>query len=522
MNSNDLFTQPETAFILTSQHNLRLYLSYGFFGQRAVLQEDIWRDDFAVLPEGRAPVFCIPVHGSIVSTFYGDTLETTFPVLTEFDWSQVEKGVVRKAGKCESLFLLCGLIPVNYAKAFHFEKEEHRANFLSSPFSNLNLIADQAKVTPEMFSGNDIDISSFESCLKNPETNFEIDLEEYRLMDRVLGAVSLACHVIEKSGGEVSSWEQILSQNHEVLKTGTDSCPAWFRHPLRTCEGKEIDSFQSVEKKLFSVVFNKVSGLHRKQGWRPLNVLSEIETEFSQYASTDEIQQMYFDKMRDLIDCSEEFKGVKEGGNEVSKALLLFLMRTEDPERLINWSQAETKASPVTMATASFISGLAHGYNALPATIRMSDRDKRLKNAISNRINSKYQHLQKSINEAPVVQENKLSEKNSGNYGRILRLFTAKEVIAGSSIEPVAIELCEKAGWSDCVNTLVSAPADKDYDLAITQIKRKRKVMAVRIPGFGVVSHELDEDRFRERLTTEGPEMDEEIFREAAKKSINL
>lgn len=515
------FDPPEdrsALYFVTNRSNLVEILSSGLLTGRSGFQK--YYPDYLQYAPDRVPLFAGPLDESIVEAIDEQGPEDSFPVILEVDPSLLSQGKidalsnggeeisVEPGNPSGSVWAAPAVIPRQAIRSVMFMTEEAHQDFVSRPYENARTDAPPFRSGDEVCGPGQVTYEEVAEWLNNlPELDALGD-GSIRREDRVSGGVLTAIVAAEEEGHYSQPLLDLMrGEFFEVEREGPSALPVWFRQPLRPEDRRHISNLpKDHDSCLFRAVVDELLDVDLSERWNNEEVLNAIKNRFAE-TEVDEEGRDYilkqFDYLSDVIRARRRFDGFNEGGSDVIKSLLLVLVRPE-PSRLLSWSREDTGANTPIMVTAGLFSGIILGRKRMPADLRPSEIDDRLAWLAADRLREEY-----------------------GVYGPsdsvpATRPVDPIDVLLRADLEEeeprqVALEICRKAGWDDCVSTILIPPGDETMEMFYTRSRKdgRRKVAAFRIRGEAEVEYEISAEAFERRLREDGRGLDDEILEEA-------
>ncbi len=500
--------------LVTNRYNLLEFLSAGYLMPYQGFSK-YYADLLAIAP-GRLPLMRRPVDPSVVDAVMAEDA-TAFPVALELRQdldasgnvpALDSDGSVTDAGLADPVSVLApdGVIPLAWVRTVHFRTQQELDEHLAREYENIRADAVSYSVTPQLFGATGIDLVALTSFLTAlpPSPLTAGDLED---LDRLAGARGAILAAAPAIPGALRAVTALIADD----PPGTEEFPRWLSAALLS-NGKPDTS---ADGHLFATAVEVLRQEDRSAAWRPLAVLDRIEQALStrklaKKAATEIEKNLR--PIRSILRNERDFKAFDAAsGLSAAKALLLVFLRP-DAERVVSWDRSETGATTVEYAGAAALAGFLRGHKRASLELRTVGADQFLahKAAVAFSRVAADPLVPAEIGAADVVEEAGISGALTlrVRWGGQLMLEkvcqppSAAERLAAADLSSgkgrrAAIKVCRHLGWNDCARTVITAER-----FAVAH-DAQTKSMRVVVEGLPELAVEVDEARFRERLSTD-------------------
>lgn len=482
----------EGPLFLTNAPNLNHFLSLGYLGPfEAFGPQDLYYADLLVEVPGRLPLFRGPLHEQVVTHVQRESPRTTRAVILELDPEYLPDESVpvydahgdisNKPLTSPDWFLAAPplVLPLTSVRRLHFLSEDDRDEVLARRFDNVPPIRQEwVSVKPTLIDNRSFNLEAVLSWLSDYEKPKAPTQEAFREADRVAGAVALAAHYRPDLAKPLLA---IPYADHL-----DERLPNWFDLlrsdlPDQTLSDPDALIFASAVSILRSTSLTK---------WRPREILEEVWRRVVDHLPEEETDYLEkgFDRIRRILNNEEEFTASRSQRYPALQGLMLLLIR-EKPTHLLQWDPKETHAGETAHLTAALYAGLLYGHARLPLSLRDTETDRRIAEDVAR-------HLSSLPLPTPALKQSAKKEKSAKQD--LAGLLLSADLEAEGPYRRAALELCAALDWRDCVTSMLICP--NDDPVTMDYVMQKRKVVRFRVPGFAELTHDLNVERFRERL----------------------
>lgn len=518
---------------LTNRHNLLEILASGVIAPRAAFEK--YYDDLLALAPGRVPLLRGPVTREACEVVSGED-ETAFPVALELDSGKLAastfpsfggQGSASKLASSQALaWAPAGAIPLAAVVRLHFRSETERREHERRQYENVPDVSIPSEVSPGLFNLNDSGTAGLRAWLGQVAADTTMGAAEYTRVDRLTGATCMVAAaaparpevfralatLFTTSVSDAPQPKKRGKKDKEMAAAvGAAALPDWIMSVWRGGGAQPTD----LESRLFRAALKVFSGISRASGWRPVEALAaidaEVRTEKLNKAEDAEIARTT-DHIRAILRNVRDLKPFRpDSGLDVAKALLMVLLRPE-PARLLAWPRADIGASEAVFVTAAALSGALAGYKRLPANLREGELhgllSERIALVLSRSSGAAWPGTGFMTSALEVVEEEGQLMLRSGGgvvLSRRVAPPTLAQLISGldrskSELAQRCMDVCQVLGWNDCVVTTITLDSAEFH----VRAERKGSPMTLRVAGWPEVSVQLNDQRFGERLASEG------------------
>lgn len=538
----------DSIVFLTNRYNLLQILSASYIAPRESYSK--YYVDLLTLGPGRIPLVRAPVSKELQALVLREG-EASFPVALQLDADRVAEGKVPSlrtdggnarsslADKRAVAWAPSGAIPLSAVRGIIFQSNEDLAEHAARSYANISETVLPMVVDPSVFTGGTLSSETVTSWLQALPHDGS-DASVYLRGDRIAGAKCLAAISLERAPDAAATVLHLLSptarkRGGEPASVNEKPVAPWVAllttgSPVRTTGG-------DLNTRLFAAAAKVFETTDRQAEWRPVEILGQIETivQAKKLNKKDAGEILKnFESIRGILRNERDFKPFKPGsGLDVAKAILLVLMRPE-ADHLLEWPASETGADDSVTITAAVLCGLLNGREKLPIKSRPEQLDRFLAMSTASELSTGKDsvHLAGPLDGAELMVER---VSNKGTPARVSltwngealvtwdeRPIGAKGLLANVDFgrpeaEGVALELCRRLSWNDCVRTQLTI---ETAEVSISaQGKGKTVIAFLGLPGS--VTQKLDEKAFKKRLTSGEipPEQEKELLSLLAKQT---
>ena len=406
------------------------------------------------------------------------------------------------------VFAPAGVLPLRCVDAVHFRTQEELARSASArEYANIRPTDTRSLVSPELFGGDGVELDEMRQFLVGLAPSEGATSEFFDNIDRLNGARAMLVSACPPDPAVMRAVSVLLSA--DAPKGGP--LPPWLIAAIVSTPSKA----SGPDDHLYLAVCDVLRTEERSSAWRPAEVLTRIEQRVAEVkmARRDGAEiAKNLRPIRAILRNERDFKSFEpNSGLASAKALLLVLLRP-DPIRLMAWDRKETGADTDVMLAAAVLVGLLRGHKKLPLEMRTAALDDLLAVRASATSALLPDALSPLSSGAVVVKE-----EADEDGGAVLRLEwhdgvvtekrrsppSAKDRLLGADLsrspaEAIAINICRRLGWSDCVKTIVTSQPPSEFVLD-TQAQAVR----LTLPGVADVVYELDEAEFRRHVLSD-------------------
>lgn len=514
-------------FFLTNRYNLLEILSSGLIAPLSGYGK--YYSDLLELSPGRVPLVADPLPSTAIRRME-DAGSSAFPVALEIDPGQLRKdpipALLRDGSTSETTlqdprgaaWAPSGPLPLHVVSTIHFrsksELEEHEAR----RYENVRP-AETVGVDPDLFASDATAgvVEWLEQLAPVPIPT----TDDCELADRISGALLLAAARLPTGREALVEFAALLDARVKRRKRTAESrghLPEW----LWLLAGSSRRG-GSVDLRLFGACVDALAHMSRAEEWRPLELLDRIRAAVLQGRITKEeraLLEKEVDVIASVLRNERDFPRFRhDTGHPVAKALFLVLMRPE-PDRLLAWSDDETGADEVVTTTAAALTGVLRGRKSLDTQLRPEQLDRFLAAQEAVLLASTDSSVVPSGPAKVTVREEEdedgldVTVSSGGETLLSRRHAKPRDESAeagdtrGSPLDTdVAVEVCRRMGWTDCIRTKVRVrSADFQYEAS-------DNTAVFSFPGLVEPTFELRSAEFRRRLKDDGlaPEVKAEL-----------
>lgn len=344
-------------FFLTNRMNLN-----GVLGSRLITPRESFRKyyaDLLQLAPRRVPLLTgIPGMGhlDVVTRERG----SGSPVLIEFpaQLAGVADGVT------DDGVLYFRAVRIADAKAIHFPDDRSLREHRARAYGNVHPHDALLRVTPELFSGNGLDV-----VVASPSGTPSPD---WRRIDRIRGAASAAVNCASGSG-QLTLAAFMLGATGQELHFELPSWLSWTELDdlVPTREASDSPSPDAV---LFAAVYEGLAGFDIADTWSPGAVLALVVERVEASSLSGEDRQLVMrnlQRVKQLIDAEVDFEPFRSTASALTsaKALIMVLLRPNLGD-LLAWPSEETGADDLTKLAAAVFAGRLRGVAREAAELR--------------------------------------------------------------------------------------------------------------------------------------------------------
>lgn len=371
--------------ILTNRMNVMQIISTGLIRPRDAYDK-YYEDPLQWVP-GRIPIWVGNIPANIERHF---SEEHFFSVIIELNQSfinlenipalSVTMDFVQSCAlmieeKAILLFLPTGVIPISSVNSLHFMTADDLSDFKARGFDNIDLDSLPVKITPELFSGPDMDMDQLRKVLNTitlPEQNQ--DRSVFRRIDAFAGAIAMVAVNMPDSTEWINALGVLLDANVKIIGGLSTDIPLWIAGmkdlflKLEPQHGK--DDFVS---NLLDMTVRKLCSMNFRDGITPDAFVNDLINDLLLNSNEKELDGLERFRIRLKQILENETTKVSFSDDVprkiVQRALTLFLMRP-DPERVMKTAESSIAPGRQVLALSALISGAFSGYARLPKAIK--------------------------------------------------------------------------------------------------------------------------------------------------------
>lgn len=532
--------------VLTNRHNVLEYLSSGMVAPRAGIPK-YYRDLLAFASERDVIGLRAPLSADVVALAVEEAAETNFPVALELDVTRLTS----RALDCISIdgaikprpvthdgtaaWVGTGPISMDAVTRMHFRSQRDADEHLAREYQNVAADRAPVSVTPALFTGGSLSAEALKAWLATLAASPSEPEWQYTHLDRVRGAQLLA---LTTSPGRTAWLRDILKAvtptsaaapskgtkkakrtKSKITNVESGAAPPWLVSGLTSIASGTPSSNSDFESRLFAAALSVFMRTDREVKWRPLAVLSEIETWVSRDTSAGSNLELAknIESIRLILNNDRDFKPLNTGkGLDAAKALLMALLRP-DAERLLSWERERSGADDAVHSAAATLVGALSGYRLLPISLRRRGLDTFLEKIAVSRLSTGGDRdwMDPPMSDAFEVEVHETRQGDTGSVTVAWKRDTILEVeLAPASLRTRLLDLdvasgnnvalltriATLLGWTDCMRTTIVLPSP-EFSVAMYGKGRQIGISTV---GVVQVETSLELAAFRAKLESEG------------------
>lgn len=505
-------TESGSLYFLTNQYNLREILAGGFIGD-FFTYDDKYYSDYLMDCKGRVPYFK-EVYVDQLKHVTQDDPVTTFPVLLEVDAASVLSGdhVIFSPSVADYLVAVSTeRIPIEEVLSIIFMEEKQLMEFSVRKYDNMPLPLEKFKVDASMVQNRPYETPKLLNWLNNLPIGQFITTDQYVRVDRTAGALCLLTAFIKDDADGV---KYIIRSNDASGRPSRKptSIPEWLKDGFLPLVDFRLLTHSSSNQLFFFMICRELLQFDNKT-INQKNLVLERILDALKSAGLPESDTIAFQKSlsrtKQIINNEADFEVFRTPGYEISKALLLFLLRPRYDE-LFNWSLSETGASTDIMLTALSFAGLVTGRKSLSNTYKEASKDMEIKSTLlgnlvfpnkekptkakisrtkKGRVKNQQLGLELEQQERPYVVDdesilNRFLDSSFGENEKLLRME--------------AISYCSERSWDDCLDTILMF---KDCSKISLETIQDNDGTLFKFNGVPKIIYDLNVLNFKKRLT---------------------
>jgi hypothetical protein len=536
-------TQSSPIVFLTNRYNLLQILSASYIAPKESYSK--YYEDMLALGPGRVPLVRSPVSKELQALVLREG-EATFPVALEIAAEQVvdgklpslrSDGTISKSSLADDRTVAwapSGVIPISMIRRIIFRSKADLAEHTARSYDNISEAVLPMDVDPSVFNGGTVSAERVAGWLKELPRDGS-DAKAYVRADRIAGARGLATISLAHAPDAATTVMQLLSSatdkdRGKASPVAEKRVAPWIvsltaGSPVRAGVG-------DLNTRLFTAVAQVFEATDRRAEWRPIEMVARLESnvQAKKLSKKDAVEiAKNFESIRGILRNERDFKPFTPGvGLDVAKALLLVLLRP-DAENLLAWPASETGADDSVTITAAALCGLLNGRERLPVRLRPEKLDRFLALTVASELSTGKDSVQLT---RPRDRDELTIERipGEGASARLSLMWNgdslagwderpagSKDRLAGLDLdqpetERVALELCNRLAWNDCVRTQVTLDT---AEVSVSAQPKGKTVIAFR-GLLGSVTQKLDSAAFKKRISNG------EISREDEAKLLSL
>jgi hypothetical protein len=480
----------ERIFFITNQLNLREILTARYIGSLYGYDGKYYDDYLADCP-GRIPLFTSPLSRTAGVRVCESNPGILRPVYLEIKagalTGHVSFPAETKTPVCittEKLISLSDVLSINFLTA------EDMTETALREYSDLPDLRKLYRVLPDLFSDQDHTGEILAYLRSLPPVILPSDAE-YKIYDRIAGAVTLCLYYINGKKDILNFFLSAGFKNAGKVKL-PPALPDWFKLGLYPDYSKDLNSesvlFASAVKVLHTLTADTVNVKSE--------IIEQIRRETTLFNIPEETRKTLYsglDLMHKYIRNEQPFgPNIPKPGFEVSRALLLFLMRSDYRDLLV-WSKDETGANDNIMFTALAFAGLASGVKSMDISFRPDVQDQKIADMIVRELNSpaslkiKKTDLKTSkVTKAVTDPDQKLPVNENAVVSLIEKLKSAA-VNTDRLTNFIATALCSYMSWDECVETSGSFNSENSITMLF-----EGKTVNFKLKGIAAVNYTIN------------------------------
>jgi len=507
-------------FYVTNRYNLNEILSSGLIAPRAAFGK-YYEDLLSVVP-GRVPLFAGTVDRSIIEAFSEETSDDAYPAILEVDPAalfgteiqalQRDGSTVTISSLTDGIFAVCApsaVIPRSAFRRVHFLSDRDMADYRAHPLSNVRTDPPGFSVTTGIISEGSVSFSQLKEWMRGLAHIDQPDGYSLSMEDRIGGAVVVAKQF---ANPDAATMRCLMHYAEGGVRNEKDlaplpELPQWLNQPLRPRRwAKFTDLPDDEESSLFRSAVSVLSKIDRHKTSDRVGILGEIREDFEGSVNPSKTTKdlvVQLERLEDLLNVKEQFKGFKEGGSDVVKALLLVLLRFKLEKFLERQEEKFGHVSSSVRLTAGILFGLIDGRKILPLSLRDPELDDQLTFAAASTLATDFQMIGPRADHRVEATD----EKSIDDWLEVADFAT-------EPARAMALAIIEDLGLQGCVETVVIPPGDSPMEMFYTKSHRdgRRKVIAFRMNGEAEVITEVKRDAFISQVQSEDHSISEELL----------
>lgn len=545
LSENPSADKAATFYFVTNRFNLLEILSSGWI-KPAIWYPKYYRDLGEACPE-RIPLLLDFPSERLINEVFG-SVSSSFPVLVEVDLLGMKGCGLRidrdfrpeetdisavDSGLC---FLVNGTVPSSRVSKVYFRSEQELQDYRVRSFSNVPLEESLLSVNPDAFTGPEHDTARFLEAIADVARNSPQDSHNYdsKTPGALGGALTMLFKLSEANyavslellANCINQLAGLALSNTETAATGNPNAAAAILAVLNVLTeapsvrtslesgNTELLLIQLITRQLASSQLDEFYG----EGFLEL-VYAEFQSQLEEwFPNATDIWEDYargFSSIQDTITGISEIDEILVDAQfrdvPTLTALTIFLLKPE-PEKCLTWNDDSRLQDNFALMMALAFSGALYGRSRIPTDARPSKESLRLLDELTalalNRESGglswdapysttidttevrDYTIETLSVDGAILVKRKKPVAKPEKWFERILALDLKNE-----RHQATAIELCNVAGWTDCIVTEILLQG-RDFILE----HHARKPHSIRIEGKVEINERIHEDRFFRRV----------------------
>lgn len=371
--------QSGSLWLYTNRSNLLEFLSSGLIKPSVGFEK--YYQDLLELRPGYIPLFT-HIPGSDTARFGSDN-EGLFPVALEIDPRRLrqanrpslnfgsEHAVQNEKNSDSACVAYEGVIPLPAVCAVHFPSERELREHTARLYENVPLDALELTVSPHLFTGDGVGLSTVSSWLKTINEPTFPTISEFLLCSRFAGAITLLTAHIPR--GEIAfdavtalvtsetscriegKLEWLISLLNRFILTGVQS-------GLESNDPDEVLLAAAVDAILSSPF----------DGCDSISLAASIRNRVSKTSLSESGRTVilrYLKHIEEILDGMAAVDRFKPGGLASGKGLVLFLLRPE-PKGIDSWKTDPIEPDQLSIQIAATLSGMRKGRSRLPLQYR--------------------------------------------------------------------------------------------------------------------------------------------------------
>ena len=392
----------------------------------------------------------------------------------------------------------CTALGLEHIATVHFRNESELREHEARTYENI-VEGPPRRVTPEVFEGGDIDLEPWLTALQPPDGPSE---DSFRETDRRTGALALTASALPPDPAALEAYGQLISGTRARKAAATQALPAWLASIVGTATKQAADRDTRIAKAVWQVVRDIVP----TKKWRPAEIYAAVVSALAEAAP--EVAET-------LTERADSFQAVLRGDIEFDPqpteaapldALEIVLLRPS-PGRLLPWLES-APLQPAVKTAAAAIAGALAGRKQLPTEYRPEALDTVLATYELDLLQLPDPLYSSTIGKPKITErdgqkpELVLSLNDTQVLTKVMTETPLKTRLLDAALEPqseehaLAARLCNKLDWSDCITTVITGSAASVHPAREGSVE-------VRITDAGPVRHDLDVEKFKQRLRAE-------------------
>ena len=508
-------------FYVTNRYNLNEILSSGLIAPRAAFGK--YYEDLLSIAPGRLPLFAGTIDRSIIEAFSEETSDDAYPAILEVDPAalfgteiqalQLDGSTVTISSLTDEMFAVCApsaVIPRSAFRMVHFLSDRDMADYRAHPLSNVRTDPPGLSVTTDIISEGSVSFSQLKEWMRSLVGIDQPDGYSLSMEDRIGGAVVVAKQF---ANPDAATMRCLMHYAEGGVRNEKDlaplpELPRWLNQPLRPRRWEKFTGLpDDEESSLFRSAVSVLSKIDRHKTSDRVGILGKIREDFRgsvNPSKTTEDLVVQLDRLEDLLNVKEQFKGFKEGGSDVVKALLLVLLKFKLEKFLERQEEKFGDVSSSVRLTAGILFGLIDGRKILPLSIRDTELDDHLTFAAASTLATDFQMIGPRAGHRVEAAD----EKSIDDWLEMADFAT-------DPARSTALAIIEDLGLQGCVETVVIPPSDSPMEMFYTKSHRdgRRKVIAFRMNGEAEVTTVIRPGTFSKQLRSGLPSLSEEMLK---------